>query len=200
MGGILRESHLRFRIGPAERSVWMENMVEALHEVQIEQPLRSALREFFEQSSAYVVNRGGSPPAAADSDEPADDAIRPEIAHRWKAQCGLDDAVASVRAGDAERAIAAVEMLRDRLQRNPSVFVGLLALMMGSGNPAMLHYFEESVTHDPRLVRERYAGRTLLHEASAQGNLIMVELLLRLHADPNAQDSGRPLSALLPGK
>jgi hypothetical protein len=54
----------------------------------------------------------------------------------------------------------------------------------------MLRYVQERVTHDPALVRERYAGRTLLHEASAQGNLMMVELLLRLGADPNAQDEG----------
>ena len=54
----------------------------------------------------------------------------------------------------------------------------------------MLRYVQERVTHDLALVRERYAGRTLLHEASARGNLTMVELLLRLGADPNAQDGG----------
>ncbi len=43
---------------------------------------------------------------------------------------------------------------------------------------------------DPSLVRERFAGRTLLHEASAQGNLAMVEVLLRLGADVNAKDGG----------
>lgn len=102
--------------------------------------------------------------------------------------------MAAVRGGEADRAIAAAESLRNRFQSNRSVFAGLLALMMGSRNPApnpaMLRYVQERVTHDPGLVRERYAGRTLLHEASAQGNLTMVELLLRHGADPNAQDGG----------
>src|SRR6185436_9684598 len=44
--------------------------------------------------------------------------------------------------------------------------------------------------NDRALARERYAGRTLLHEASAQGSLAMVELLLRLGADANAMDRG----------
>ena len=42
----------------------------------------------------------------------------------------------------------------------------------------------------PSLIRERYAGRTLLHEAAAAGNLAIVEQLLKLGADPNAADGG----------
>ena len=37
---------------------------------------------------------------------------------------------------------------------------------------------------------ERYAGRTLLHVASAQGSLPLVEMLLSLGADPNVRDGG----------
>ena len=62
--------------------------------------------------------------------------------------------------------------------------------MMGSRNPAMLQHVRETLTRQPALLQERYAGRTLLHEASAQGNQSMVELLLRLGADYNAQDGG----------
>jgi len=186
----LRESHLRFRIRQKERAAWMENMAKALDEVRIEEPIRSALREFFDQSSVHVVNSGEPPLAAADHYEPPGDAIRREIARHWQAQCGLDEAVAAVRGGETDRAIAAAESLRNRFQRNRSVLAGLLALMMGSRNAAMLRYVQERVIHDPTLVRERYAGRTLLHEASAQGNLTMVDLLLRLGADPNAQDGG----------
>jgi len=62
--------------------------------------------------------------------------------------------------------------------------------MLGSRNAAMLGYVQEKIVNDPAPVRERYAGRTLLHEASALGNLAMVELLLRLGADANAKDGG----------
>jgi truncated hemoglobin YjbI len=180
----IRESHLRFRIGQRERAAWMENMVQALDDVQMDEPLRCALREFFERSSAYVVNSGAAVAAA----QAARDALRQEIVRRWEVQCKLDEAVADVRGGEADRAIATAESLQHHCSR--SVFAGLLAKMMGSGNPAMLRYVQERVTQDPGLLGERYAGRTLLHEASAQGNPAMVELLLRLGADPDALDGG----------
>jgi truncated hemoglobin YjbI len=201
----LRESHLRFQIGNKERAAWMENMAKALDDVQMEEPFRSALREFFVRSSVYVVNSGEPTRAAADPGErpvePTRDAIRGEIAERWEAQCALDAAVAAVRRGEADRAIAAAEDLRNRFQRSCSVLAGLLAQMMGSRNPAMLRYVQERVTDDLALMRERYAGRTLLHAASGYGNLTMVELLLRLGADPNAQDGGghTPLYCLANG-
>ncbi len=46
------------------------------------------------------------------------------------------------------------------------------------------------LTADPALAQERYASRTLLHEAAAAGRPPTVELLLRLGADPNAQTDG----------
>ena len=168
----------------------MENMVKAFDDVRIGEPLRSALQGFFEQSSAHVVNSGGPVPAAADPDAPRGDTIRQEIAQCWQTQCGLDEAVAAVRAGEADRAIAGAESLRNRPQHSRSVLAGLLSLMMGSRNPAMLRYVRERVTQDPALVRQRYAGRTMLHEASAQGNLTMVKLLLRLGANPDVTDGG----------
>src|ERR1700690_3005631 len=42
----LRESHLRFKIGRRERDAWIANMVLALDDVPIEEPLRSALLDF----------------------------------------------------------------------------------------------------------------------------------------------------------
>ncbi len=196
----LRESHLRFRIRREERAAWMENMVKALEDARIEEPYHSALREFFERSSAHVVNSGEGA-AATDFLEPPGDVVRREIARCWDAQCGLDEAVAAVRGGAADRAIAIAESLGSRIRRNRSVVAGLLARMMGSRNRAMLRYVQEKVTHDPALVRERYAGRTLLHQASAQGNLTMAEFLLRLGADPNARDGGghTPLYCLANG-
>jgi hemoglobin len=186
----LRESHLRFRIGQNERAAWMEHMASALDAVPFEEPLRGTLREFFDRSSAYVVNSVDSADAAVDPVEPPGDAVRQEIARRWEIQRELDSAVAAVRGGDVDRAIALAESLRNRVPANRSVFMGLLAVMMGSGHAAMLRYVQERVSHDTALVRELRAGRTLLHEASAQGNLPMVELLLRLGADPNTPDGG----------
>src|SRR5262249_23924373 len=104
----------------------------------------------------------------------------------------LDDAVSAIRNGEPERAIAAAEssILQTRFQRQPSLLAGLLAQMMRSRNPLMLRVVQEKLNGNPAIVQERYAGRTLLHEASAQGNLTMVKLLLRLGADPGAKDGG----------
>src|SRR5215472_19373827 len=57
----LRESHLRFKIGTRERQAWMSNMIEALDNLPVEEPVRRGLRRLFEQSSAYIVNSGQAP-------------------------------------------------------------------------------------------------------------------------------------------
>lgn len=185
----LRESHRRFKIGPRERTAWLRHMASALEEVRIEEPLRTALREFFERSSAYIVN---GETTAAPSHE---DAIHQEIARRWDAQRQLDEAVAAVRSGDAQRAIA---LAKDSPR---STFTGLLTVMMASRNHAMVRYVQDRITADPALVKEYYAGRTLLHEASALSDSPLVEFLLRLGADPNAKDGGdhAPLYSLANG-
>lgn len=188
----LRESHLRFKIGPSERAAWMNNMAKALDEVQIEEPVRTALREFFERSSAYVVNTESVSPDLAGPIEPRFSAIHQEIARRWDAQRELDETIAAVRSGDAERAVALAEgaTLQRCFGRNRSVFVGLLGVMIGSRNRALLRYVHDKITADPALAQEYYAGRTLLHEASAQSSLTLVKLLLRVGADPNSLDAG----------
>jgi hemoglobin len=172
----LRESHQRFKIGPKERDAWMKNMVKALDEAQIEEPVRKALHDVFARSSAYVVNQGPALPVA--------EGVRDEIARRWDSQLRLDEAVAAIRRGDADRAITLAKTC-DR-----TVLTGLLALMIGSGHGVLLEFVQETLTRDPALIRERYAGRTLLHKASGEGSLTIVELLLRLGADPNAADGG----------
>jgi hypothetical protein len=154
----------------------MGQMIQVLDEVEIEEPLRGALRTFFEQSSAYLVNHG-------EVDTPGS-LTHPELACRWELQRRLDEAVAAVRTGDADGAKELAESC-DR-----TVFPGLLALMIGSGHPILLNYVSDRLTRDPSLTQERYAGRTLLHAASAAGSLTIVELLLRLGADPNATDGG----------
>jgi hemoglobin len=190
----LRESHLRFKLGPKERTAWMNHMTKALDDVPIAEPVRSALLDFFERSSAYVVNQGQGP-APEEKGEPPSDRLRQEIARRWNAQRRLDEIVAAVRSGDADRALALAEAAASPA-RDFAVSAGLLGLMLGSGHSTLLEYVREKLTREPALARERYAGRTLLHDASAQANLRMVELLLRLGADPNTEGGHGPLYCL----
>jgi len=100
----LHESHLRFKIGRKERDAWMKCMSKTLDNHPIEEPLRRALRSFFEQSSAFLVNDSktrvevpGTMPA---------DRLHKEIATRWNAQRSIEETVAAIRGGDAYRAIA----------------------------------------------------------------------------------------------
>jgi len=61
------------------------------------------------------------------------DPIHQEIARRWDAQRGLDEAVTAVRRGDAPGAIVWAESprLQACFKDNSSVFAALLALMIG---------------------------------------------------------------------
>jgi hemoglobin len=192
----LRESHLRFKIGPKERASWMSHLAKALEDVNLDSPVRSCLREFFEKSSAYVVNTSGAPVELAPVESAvgsSDDAVHEELSWRWDAQCQLDKAVAAIRAGDAETAIALAEspLLRTYFERNRSVLASLLGAMIGGSSDAMLRYVRDSISADPALGHECYRhGRTLLHEASAQASLTLVEFLLRSGADPNATEGG----------
>jgi len=188
----LRESHLRFKIGQKERDAWMKNMMQALDDVPIEESARSALRDLFERSSAYVVNVGQAPAVSDDGGGPSSDRIHREISWRWSAQRTLDEAVAAVRRGAADRAIALAEgsTLQTYFKSNRAVFAALLALMIGRGDGTMLDYVREKLLADPALTQERYSGRTLLHGAAAACNLTTVELLLRLGAEPDITDAG----------
>lgn len=188
----LRESHLRFKISQRERDAWMKNMIQALDDVAIEESARSALRGLFERSSAYVVNVGKPPAVADDVGGPSSDSIHQEISRRWRAQRTLDEAVAAVHGGAADRAIALAEgtTLQPHFKCNRVVFAALLASMIGGGESTMLDYVREKLLADPALARERYSGRTLLHGAAAAGSLAMVELLLHLGAEPDITDAG----------
>lgn len=179
----LRESHQRFRIGQDERTAWLENMRLALDDVPLEPHHRAALLGFFETSSAYVVNTGESTPSSIST---------PEIARRWQSQCVLDQLVAALRARqtDSALALAESEILRERFQYDRSGLAALLGLMLGVDEPSIQHYVHTRLTTDPSLVNDRFAGRTLLHQAAALGNQPTVQLLLRLGADPNGKDGG----------
>lgn len=189
----LRESHLRFKIGPRERQAWMSNMVEALDDVQIDQAVRHALCDLFNRSSAYLVNTGQTLGGQAAPEDPSNDGIHREITQRWSEQCALDDLVSAIRDDDAGRALELTQgpALALRFAHDRAVFAQVLALMMGGCNRALLEYAERRLLADPALaqVHHKY-GRTLLHDAAAKGNPRMVELLLRLGADPDVNTPG----------
>jgi hemoglobin len=170
----LDESHRRFRIERQHRDAWMRHMDEALKDVGIAETASAALRNFFEVASAHMID--GKPDSRR---------MSRELGRRWSAQRAVDAAVAAIRKGNADRAIKLAG------GSPPAVLPGLLALMIGSGNGALIEFVHERVTGDPALVHQRYGSRTLLHWAAGAGSLSTVEILLRLGADPNVLDGGK---------
>jgi truncated hemoglobin YjbI len=188
----LRESHQRFKIGQQERDAWMNNMLQALDDLPLEASARSSLRELFDRASTYVVNVAPAEAVVDDGGALPGDPIHQEVARRWSAQQALDEAVAAIRGGAAERAIALAEgsTLHTHFQCNRTVLAALLAVMIRRADGTLLDYVRDRLLADPALASERYSGRTLLHGSAAAGNLPIVELLLRLGADPNITDAG----------
>src|SRR5207248_10291043 len=102
----------------------------------------------------------------------------------------LDRAVAAIRSGDANGAIALAESppLQSWFKLDRSVFASLLAVMLR--DRLLLDYVEEKLRQDPALGKARYSGRTLLHAAAAAGPRPTAELRLRLGRVRNALDAG----------
>jgi truncated hemoglobin YjbI len=170
----LRESHARFRLGAAERSAWLKHMQATLDAAPMDEDRRKELRQFFFQSSAYIIGREAAGPESE------------ELGARWAEQRTLDDTIAAIAGGDVKTALA----LTPQFVSRPSIFVGLLARMMQIGSDALVLFVIDAVERYPSLMMRRFAGRTLLHYASGAGCLGVVQSLLRLRADPNARDSG----------
>jgi hemoglobin len=199
----LREAHLRFPIGPEHREAWLKDMRQAMDELKIQEPARSSLYRFFEHASTWLVNQ---PKGTADESalsrelhtEASANPIVAEVARRWDALRTLESAVAAVRRGDAQHAVTLAEgpILQNGFQEDRGAFLSLLAVMCGStraeklpGTETMLDYVRGKLSSEPGLARETYTyGRTLLHEVAGHGSVEIVELLLRLGADPNARD------------
>jgi hemoglobin len=191
----LREAHLRFRIGHTERAAWLHDMWQAIDETPTTESTRSALRWFFVQSSAALINQ---PPGAAnlsllssdplleDQNELATSPLHQDIAQRWEAHLALERLIAAVRQGEAEQALTLLErpLVQTIFTRDRAAFLSLLALFSGSQQKTLLEYMRQKLISDPALARER----TLLYAAARQGSLPIVQLLLHLGADPNASD------------
>jgi hemoglobin len=118
----LRESHARFSINSTERSAWLKHMMAALEAAPLDDEARQALRQFFLQSSSYVIGNSASDPEHA------------ELAARWAAQRALDDAIGAIAAGQDHQALALASQFAPR----PSVFIGPLVRMVQSGRVGLL--------------------------------------------------------------
>jgi hemoglobin len=196
----LREAHLRFAIGQKERDAWLNNMLQAVDEVNIKEPTRSALRWFFAQSSAFFINQ---PPETANEspsllecpighqNELETSRIHQDIAQQWQAQRMLEEMIVAVRQGNVDAVLAVLEspVVQTSFTWDRAAFLSFLAILSSSSQRALLDYVRQTLVTLPELVQERYTyGRSLLHEVAGQGSLPIVELLLHLGADPNARD------------
>ncbi len=195
----LRELHLRFAIGSKEREAWLADMFLALDDVKIQEPVRSALHWFFVQSSAYFMNQ---PSWADDSpslqERTGGDQAEGEVSHlhqeiqaRWRAQRMLEEMVAAVRQENAEVVLAVIEtpVMQSFFTRDHGAFLSLLTILSRSRHPALVDYARRKLVATPGLVHERSTyDLTLLHVLAGQGSLAMVELLLQMGADPNAEN------------
>ncbi len=169
----LHESHARFQIGPAERGAWLKHMRSTLEAIPLDDDTCEALRQFFEQSSAYVVDQTTANPKDH------------ELATRWHEQHVLDKTIDAIAAGRDPEVLATVPRFASR----PVVFVGLLVRMIKSGRADLIHFVTSAMEHDPALTTQCFAGKTLLHFAAGAGCLDVITVLLRLGTNPNIQDS-----------
>lgn len=192
----LREAHLRFRIGHKERAAWLHAMWQAIDELVTLEPTTSALRWFFVQASAALINQPpgtanlsllSSDPLLEDQNGPGTSSLHRDIAQRWEAQLTLEQLIAAVRQGEAEQALMLLEhpLVQAAFIRDRTAFLSLLALFSGSQQEALLEYVRQKLISEPALAREP----VLFYAAARQGSLPIIELLLQLGANPNAADS-----------
>jgi truncated hemoglobin YjbI len=177
----LRESHSRFAIGPLERNAWLRAMAATLESVIADAGVRSELLKFFTHSSAHMVNKG----RVAEPTSP----LTGEIVPLWDQQLALDEVVALIRSGNGERCIELLQgpELQARFARSPAVHASVLALAAASKIPMLREYAGDQIRRNPSLVQERYkGGRTLLYDASAAGDVKLVEQLLDMGAGSGA--------------
>ena len=59
----LRMRHAHFTIGQAERDAWAGHMLAAIDEAGFVEPVRSALREYFERAATFLINANANPNA-----------------------------------------------------------------------------------------------------------------------------------------
>ena len=174
----LAESHARFKISTTQRDAWLAAMAATLTEG--EDPATEAdLYDFFAVAAAYLTGDLGQRPHA------------PDLTDLWARQLALDAAVAAL----------AVEAPRDGLRQfadRPTVYVGLLARLLGTGYAADADFVLAELRAKPALAKSRFAGANLLHFAAASGQVAIVRQLLEMGVGADISDRGghSPLYAL----
>ncbi len=53
----LRQRHLPFSIGVAERDAWLGHMLAAIDSVDIAEPARAHMRRYFDNAATFMINR-----------------------------------------------------------------------------------------------------------------------------------------------
>lgn len=53
----LRMRHMPFAINQQARDRWVEFMVNAMNEIEIPEPVRQPLQQFFEEMASFLINR-----------------------------------------------------------------------------------------------------------------------------------------------
>jgi truncated hemoglobin YjbI len=191
----LREAHRRFPIGQKEREAWLHDMWQAIDEMNTAEPARSALRWFFVQASAALINQPpgtanlsllSSDPLLGDQNDLETSPLYQDIARRWEAHLTLERLISAVRQREADQALALLErpLVQATFANDRAAFLSLLALFIGSRQEPLLEQVRQKLISDPALARER----TLLCEAARLGSLPIVELMLHLGADPSESD------------
>jgi len=170
----LHESHARFQIGLKERGAWLKHMRATLDAFPMDDETRQALRQFFEQSSGYVV------------DERTVQPDHKELSAHWHAQHHLEAAIAALVAGRDSEVMA----LAAQFETRPSVYVGLLVRMIKANRATLIAFVLNAIQKNSALTTARFAGKTLLHFAAGAGCLEVVSALLALGVDPNVIDEG----------
>jgi truncated hemoglobin YjbI len=178
----LRESHARFKIGPKERDAWLSNMFRTLDEQHL-----NDLRDFFEQTSAYLIGLPSHVPPAIEQMDAAVSTVRrgevpPPFASR-SVSVGLLGLM--IRGGNPallahvrERLIADPTLVDERYGRRT-----LLQEAVGTGNLALVELLLDlgadlnAGTH-PALYSVANECRT--------GGAAIVRTLIRHGADVNA--------------
>jgi ankyrin repeat protein len=124
--------------------------------------------------------------------EPPAPPLTGELSGLWNEQLALDEVVAHIRSPDnTPRCIELLQSseLQTRFARSPAVHASVLALAATSKTSLLREYAADQLRANPSLIHERYkGGRTLLHDASAAGDIGLVEQLLDMGAGKTAED------------